>query len=333
MPGGMLTLLGKTVTLMESLGFLWLVHTGFELELWHVLQEEKSKGELLDIKPDWDPILLDHWLEQARIQGLLLQNKDKYRLTRTGRAIETYRDYGLEAMYKELALYWGPVFTELPQRITGQISKAKMEREMENELISKASRASEVFVWPLLKGKCEKERWHRILDLGCGEGDYLRRLIEEFPETYGIGLDNTASVIERARLLGKPMAERLYFECLDIWECSEPHEKYDCCLMNNNIYYFSAEQRKELLTRIKTWLAPGGMIGILTALRGMGPSVPFIHTHVPQNLMSFFLACHEGFEGLPYEQDVLELLNDAGYREVEVIPLPLKVSHYFFAKT
>lgn len=49
--------------------------------------------------------------------------------------------------------------------------------------------------------------------------------------------------------------------------------------------------------------------------------------------MSFFLACHKGFEGLPYKQEVRNLLQDSGFREIEVIPLPLKVSHYFFART
>lgn len=47
METGMLTLLGKTVTLMESMGFLWLVHTGFELGLWEGLQEERSIEEIL----------------------------------------------------------------------------------------------------------------------------------------------------------------------------------------------------------------------------------------------------------------------------------------------
>lgn len=332
MQTGILTLLGKTVTLMESLGFLWLVHTGFELDLWKLLKKEKSKEELLALNPDWDPILIDHWLEQAKIQGLLLRHNDKYHLTRIGKAIDFYRDYGLEAMYKEFALYWGPIFAELPHRITGHTSLKNMESEMENELISKASRASELFVWPLLKGKCEKEHWQRILDIGCGEGFYLRKLIEEFPEIHGVGIDINSSVVERAMLLAEPFEDRLHFECLNILEHTAPLEKYDCCLLNNNIYYFSTEQRIELLTRIKAWLVPGGRIGILTALRGMNSSLPFIQTHISQNLMSFFLACHKGFEGLPYEQEVIKLLQDSGYSEVEVIPLPLKVSHYFFAR-
>lgn len=65
---GMLALLGKTVSLMENLGFMWLVHTGFELNLWESLLEEKTKTQLLAEHSNWDSLLLDHWLEQAKIQ-------------------------------------------------------------------------------------------------------------------------------------------------------------------------------------------------------------------------------------------------------------------------
>lgn len=332
METGMLTLLGKTVTLMESLGFLWLIHTGFELDLWKVLREEHSKEELLALNPNWDPILLDHWLEQAKLQNLLQEHKDKYRLSRVGKAIDVYRDYGLEAMYKEFVLYWGPVFAELPSRIEGFTSPVNMESEMENELISRASRASELFVWPVLKGRSEKERWLRILDVGCGEGFYLHKLCNEFSNIQGLGVDINPSVIERAQELALSSGGRLHFECANIFNLTPPPEKYDCCLLNNNIYYFTPEQRIELLRQLKAWLVPGGRIGILTALRGTHSSLPFIQTHIPQNLMSFFLACHEDFQGLPYEQDIIQLLSSTGYREIEVIPLPFKVSHYFFAK-
>lgn len=332
METGMLTLLGKTITLMESLGFLWLVYSGFELGLWEKLQEEKSKEDLLEENPDWSPLLLDHWLEQAKIQGLLQQEEGKYRLNRVGKAIVLYKEYGLEAMYKEFAVYWGAIFAELPGRITQENPRPAMESEMENELISRASRASEIFVWPCLKAKCEKEQWMRILDVGCGEGIYLRKFMEEFPKIQGVGIERNSAVVERAQSHVKEYPERLKIICEDIFNCADPVEKYDCCVLNNNIYYFTTEQRSELLSRIRRWLTPGGQIGILTALRGVGSSIPLIQTHIPQNLMSFFLANHEGFEGLPYEQEMYRLLDSAGFTDIEVVPLPFKVSHYFFAR-
>ncbi len=329
---GMLALLGKTVSLMENLGFLWLVHTGFELNLWESLGEEKSKQKILAENVNWNPLLLDHWLEQAKIQELLVSNNGNYQLSKMGRAIQDYRDYGLEAMYKEFALHWGPCFGQLPDLIRGEIPREQMDREMENELISRASKASEPFVWPLLKGKCAKDRWSNVLDVGCGEADFLRRLVEEFPSLKGVGLEINSSVANRAAAQIGSNQGRIRIESKDVFDFTDTLEQYDCCLLNNNIYYFSRVKRVELLNHLKNLLSPGGQIGILTALRGVTPSFQIFKTHIPQNLMSFFLSCHEGFEGLPLEEEMIDLLEQTGFTQIEVIPLPFKVSHYFFAR-
>lgn len=329
---GMLALLGKTVTLMENLGFMWLVHTGFELNLWEGLLEEKSKEKILAENTNWDPLLLDHWLEQARIQELLVIKNGNYQLSKIGKAIHDYRDYGLEAMYKEFALHWGPCFAQLPELMRGEISRVQMEGEMENELISRASKSSEPFVWPLLRGKCEKDRWRNVLDVGCGEAMFLQRLVEEFPRLKGVGLEINPSVANRAAAQTESYQGRIRIVSIDVFEFTDTSGTYDCCLLNNNIYYFSSEKRMKLLNFIKGLLRPGGQIGILTALRGVTPSFQILNTHIPQNLMSFFLSCHEGFEGLPLEKEMLDLLEQTGFTEIEVIPLPFKVSHYFFAR-
>lgn len=329
---GMLSLLGKTISLMENLGFLWLVHTGYELNIWEGFLEERNKEDFLAENPDWDPLLLDHWLEQARIQDLIVLTKGRYKLSKTGKAIHAYRNYGLEAMYKEFALYWGASFAQLPELIKREIPRLKMDNEMENELISRASKASEYFVWPVLRGKCEKEDWHSVLDVGCGEAVLLRRLVEGFSNLNGVGLEVNQLVANRAALETELYRGRIRIEAVNVFDFKDSLETYDCCLLNNLIYYFTGQQRLDLLKTVMDLLKPGGQIGILTALRGVSPGFQIFKTNIPQNLMSFFLSCHDGFEGLPLEKDVLNLLEQAGFTEVEVIPLPFKVSHYFFAR-
>lgn len=328
----MLALLGKTVTLMESLGFLWLVHTGYELNLWERFVEGETKENILAENLNWDPLLLEHWLEQAKSQELIVFTNEKYQLSKTGRAIHEYRDYGLKAMYKEFVLHWGPCFAQLPDLIRREIPRGQMDSEMDNELISRASKSSELFVWPVLKGKCEKDGWYNVLDIGCGEAVFLRRLVEEFPRLRGVGLEINLSVANRAALETEFYRGRIRIESTDVFEFNDTPGTYDCCLLNNNIYYFDSKKRLELLTFLMNLLKPGGQIGILTALRGVKPSFQIFKTNIPQNLMSFFLSCHEGFEGLPLEEEMLDLLEGAGFSQIEVIPLPFKVSHYFFAR-
>lgn len=329
---GMMALLSKTVSLMESLGFMWLVHTGFELNLWERLLEGKTKEELRAESPDWDETLLDHWLEQARIQELVTAKNGNFQLSKLGKAVYSYRDYGLRALYKEFVLHWGPCFGKLPDLMKKTIQPAPLAGEMEDELIAKASKASEPFVWPLLKKKCEKEGWQHVLDVGCGEAAFLQRLASEFPELRGVGLEINPQVAQRAEAQMISYQGRIRIEVKDVLDFAEGSGSYDCCLLNNNIYYFDRQERIRLLNSLYKILRPGGRIGILTALRGVTPSLQIIKTHIPQNLMSFFLACHQDFAGLPFEDEMNDLLAETGFIEIEANSLPFKVSHYFFAK-
>ena len=348
----MLALLGKTTALMEYLGFLWVVQTGLELNLWAELEGEVSLDDLMALHPDWDKILLDHWLEQAYCQDLLTRNNGCFRISKLGKAINKYRNSGLEALYKELVGHWGVEFAELPQLMTNKKEKLSFGSDMEEELISKASLASEPFVWPFLRAKCQREQWQRVLDLGCGEGLYLNKLASEFPHLRGVGLEMNPVVASRAQESSKVFNERIHILCLDILSLGNfrgrkqdenklpiendglPEEigTFDLCLLNNSIYYFTPEQRIQLLESIKGLLVPGGQLGILTAVR-KGEPIRVFRTHVPQNLMSFFLACHQGFQGLPTEQEILALLQQTGYTDVNISVMPLGTSHYFFAKS
>lgn len=327
----MLALLGKTISLMENLAFLWVVHSGLELGLLQALAEERRFEDLLAEHQDWDALLLEHWLQMALDLDLIKKTDGLYKITKMGQAVDLYRAAGLEALYKELAVHWGIVFREVPGLIRQEVRKAPLGVEMEEELISKASQASEPFVWPFLKAKCETEKWNRILDIGCGEGFYLVKLAEEFPGLQGVGLELNPAVCSRAELRTQAYGERLRIVCGDALQMGEELGKFDACLLNNIIYYFDSEQRRTLLGNIRKSLRPGGQVGILTALRQENSPLKAFRTHIPRDLMSFFLACHEGFSGLPREEEIFGVLENTGYQKISVYTMPFATSHYFFA--
>jgi SAM-dependent methyltransferase len=327
----MLALLGKTINMMEGFSFLWVVDSGLELDLWRLLADKKTLDDILRLRPNWDPMLLDHWLEQALCLDLLSKSNGRYQTTKLGRAVETYRDQGLAAMFKEFNLYWSPYFATLPQLITQKEAKKTLNVEMENELISKASLASEPFVWPLLKDKCKSSKWKRVLDIGCGEGGYLFKLLTAFPELQGVGIEMNQKVASRANEQVKNFQDRLEIICMDAFELNHSLGKFDVCLLNNVIYYFNQEQRLRLLSLVKERLTKGGQVGILCALRGSDYALRMFRTHIPQNLMSFFLACHQGFQGLPTADEVKTMFKELGYAKIEVKPLMFNTSYYFFA--
>ncbi len=336
----MLALLGKTTVLMENLGFLWIVQSGLELNLWDELENNKSLDELMLSHPEWNRTLLDHWLEQAYRQDLLVKDNERFCISKLGKAIKQYKDHGLEAMYTEMSKHWSLGFAHLSQLIANQEKKLVLSSDMEDKLISKASLASEPFVWPFLRQKCAKEGWLRVLDLGCGEGLYLKKLTDQFPLLQGVGIEMNSAVTLRAQATIKASEGRLEILCENILSLLDGEKslpllnrlgKFDICLLNNSIYYFSQEQRLAILDAVKKLLTPNGQIGILTAVR-KGDPAPIFRTHIPQNLMSLYLACHQGFQGLPTQEDMTTLFLKAGYTSPQIYVMPLGTSHYFFSR-
>jgi SAM-dependent methyltransferase len=97
------------------------------------------------------------------------------------------------------------------------------------------------------------------VDLGCGNGWYLRKMASRFPHLRGIGLDGFAENIAQATRLAQQsgFGDRLTFETGDIHQftISEP---VDLIAMNRALHHVWSE--KENIFRIlKEHLKPGGV--------------------------------------------------------------------------
>ena len=132
------------------------------------------------------------------------------------------------------------------------------------------------------------------LDLGCGNGWYLRRLATRFPSLRGIGLDgfeeNVRQATDEARRLG--LGERLAFEVGDIYEHA-PLEPVALVAMNRALHHVW-DQRERVFRSLHDALAPGGVAVIwepawsdeLSALRdprARGLAVQNLSEHVQGN--------------------------------------------------
>lgn len=97
------------------------------------------------------------------------------------------------------------------------------------------------------------------LDLGCGNGWYLRKLAARYPHVRGVGLDgfeeNVRQASERAREQG--LADRLSFVTGDIYGyvASEP---VDLVAMNRALHHVW-DQRERVFSILRGVLRPGGV--------------------------------------------------------------------------
>ncbi len=94
--------------------------------------------------------------------------------------------------------------------------------------------------------------WHRVVDLGCGEGITLERLIKEFPDQECFGVDLSTFNI------GTCQSYRLPVACGDIYQLGLKTGSMDGCLLLDVIEHL--EKPEAVLDEVFRILRPGGML-------------------------------------------------------------------------
>jgi SAM-dependent methyltransferase len=117
----------------------------------------------------------------------------------------------------------------------------------------------EQFIIELLRGQCPGKR---ILDYGCGEGAWARRLSALGAEAYGI--DARAGSIERARRLAAQRDCHANFEVMDAHTTRFPNAFFDFIVVSGVLQYLDTDRAFAELRRI---LRPDGQVIALEGLR------------------------------------------------------------------
>ena len=108
----------------------------------------------------------------------------------------------------------------------------------------------------------------RVVDLGCGTGELTRRLADRLPLSRVTGLDNSASMLEKAAAWAGP---GLRFETGDLAELSG---EWDLIFSNAALHW--SEEHPLLLAHLYGCLRQGGQIAV---------QVPSNHMHLSQLLI------------------------------------------------
>lgn len=119
-----------------------------------------------------------------------------------------------------------------------------------------------------------------IFDLGCSTGttmEYLARQLRR-PASF-IGIDNSAPMLERARLKLEPYHEHDFeFICADLNDTSI--ENASIVIMNYTMQFLPWKQREAVLAKIRAGLNPGGLLFVSEKIRSEHLPIEKISTSI-----------------------------------------------------
>ncbi len=195
-------------------------------------------------------------------------------------------------------------------------------------------------ILPLVPGLTDRlEEGIDVLDVGCGSGHALNLLARKFPESRFVGYDFSEEAISRARAeAAEHGAANVRFEVKDVATMSEK-ERYDLVTTFDAIH--DQAQPAAVLRGIADALRDDGVY-LMQDIAGSShlhnnmdhPLGPFLYAISTMHCMTVSLA--QGGEGLGTmwgKEKALEMLEKAGFGEVEVKQLPHDFQNsYYIAK-
>ncbi len=107
-----------------------------------------------------------------------------------------------------------------------------------------------------------KPPYRRALDLGCAEGLFTRRLVEEGVAAQAVGVDVSSRALARAR--EKSVGLPLEYHEMDIAEAL-PDGTYDLVFCSEVLYYLGYPRLRRLAERLAQKLEPGGHLVLVSA--------------------------------------------------------------------
>ncbi len=249
----------------QSLG---LAYIGVVNGLFAALGEvgQATAGALAE-KAGMDPGYVRRWCDAAYAFGYLEADGDTFRLSDTGAAMRPDAPNTLMPIAVQ-----GVLNTHMAERAAGLMRSGARPGEQvmaERETIlpwfgpmleANYSAFFERTIVPGVPIFAEVDaRGGLAVDLGCGNGWYLRALAHRCAHLRGLGLDGFAENIAQAtrRAAAEGLSDRLRFEAGDAHDFSLP-EPADIIAMNRALHHMWEEGGPAFIAKLRSQLRPGG---------------------------------------------------------------------------
>jgi SAM-dependent methyltransferase len=292
----------------------YFLHAAFETGLLQALRSPSTLEQITRKIAPKRPELLEPLLDQGVAAGELFRWHGVYSLRgRRAKAIASASGDALAAMVQELVGYHGSVFTQLGARING----APLGNYLSGAgpLVARSSRIFEPFIRSFAQEVSIAGSPRRLLEIGCGSGIYVRYAADANPCLTGVAIDMQEEVVAHAvaNFSGWGIGSRFKVRIADIRNLSADQTGlFDLITLYNNIYYFPVAERVGLFRTIRSLLAEGGTLALVSSMSGSKTAY-----------FDLVLRSTIGCAPLPKLDELKEQLRESGFgniRSVELIP-------------
>ncbi len=257
----------------------------------------------------------DAWLHLGVRLGVLKKKRKGYALRGfLAKRLAAAENDSLRALVREAAQLHHYYILHTPEQITkGTPWEPAYHEKNYGDLIARSSRALEPFLFETIDRLFPREGTVRLLEVGCGHAGYIIYAAGRNPKLTAVGLDIDPGVADRARanVRASGLAERIMIESGDARNYQNS-TSFDLLTLYNNIYYFPVEERVAFLSRLRTFLKPGGRIIATTGCLGGG---------IEFELVNLIHASTRGWGRLPEKKEMLRHMKEAGFSDCRSLNL------------
>ncbi|WP_211653625.1 class I SAM-dependent methyltransferase [Planococcus alpniumensis] len=281
----------------EPFLYSWHAYVGYELDLFKAFERPVTQFDVADAL-ELDEQLLAQWVAIGVSIGYLKESgRNRYQIKSRWKLPKSKGNNSSGVLLKEMMELHIPTLLEYPKMMRNQ-SRLHFDEDEHASTVAETSRLLEVLAYPKMAKRLKEKDCRRVLDIGCGEGGYIKKLGQRFPTTQFTGIEISEEVVEKAKELTADQ-KNVSIEQADLWNY-KPESPQDMVMLNNVLHYIPLEKRQALFKEISSWIAPGGIFSVVTPIAGGPDSPPFA------NVFNSFFSSFDNLYRLPKREELIE---------------------------
>lgn len=289
------------------------IFAAYESGLLQALDQAPSTKEALAEKlgaqrPELLEALLDVGLAAKELE---LKDQHYCLKGKRSRAVVNPKGDMVAAMIQANVGYYCDAYRHFTDRLTG--GELGDDLEEIGDVVARFSKGIEPIVRDFVKAIVAGKQSLRILDVGCGTAFFLQSAYSVNSKATGVGLDLDPAVARQAEknITAWGLSERFSVVQGDI---RHPPEEaagpFDLINMSSMLYYFSPEERAELLSDMHARLSPSGTLSVVMNFHSQGKDLAAANLNVVNCSL-------KGLYPLPGRDEISDTLRACGFRKIK----------------